>query len=785
MNTKNLNIIVILLLLINCKTIIGQWEPSPFLNNPVCQQSGLQISPQITTDGKAGAFMIWDDYRYGGTSKIFAQRINKNGTTKWNTDGIQICDINSGQSNSQAIEDGYGGAIIVWVDDRNGNFDLYAQRIDSLGNRLWNSDGVIVFDNNSNQIQPQIVRTSDNYFYIVCIDERMGIPNLFVQKLDLQGIMLWGENGKIGNHIRGLRNFKVIVDWNDDLVLVWEDYSFNLDGMILAQKLDSNGNFLWEFNQDDLLISLSDINIKAQHPDIIQLQNGNYFISWQDNRSGDFDIYGQILLPNGANLFSNGGDYLEGAAGDDVLPEVCLSGDQYYMIAWINYNSSDSFVKIRSFFSNPVNLIQYWSQTINIDQQLNGGFSYLHLLSDKAGGALLSYVTADAEYSDIRFTKISSYGNGLAGAICSADINQSQLSVTSDLSDGIIAVWADVRSGDFDIYCSQVDANGVFGAGQHETGLIADYRFDADASDAAYGNNATIFNATLTMNRFGAANSAFEFNGSFSYLSAPSTVLLESPRYELTQTAWVYLYDWGINGNSFVPILMKSDQPDNSFQYRLALSPNTVITSINNWDNTVFQTGFNMNLNEWYMITSVLKEDTVFTYINNEYVSFMTLSYPIISDTKPLEIGRDVPGTTEYFYGKLDDIKIYNRALSTEEVQNLYNYNSTTEVKNETIIMPDNIFLAQNYPNPFNPSTKIRYSIPIITSSRAESREGGLVTLKVYDILGNEVATLVNEVKPSGVYEVEFNASNFSSGIYFYKLSAGAFIETKKMILLR
>ena len=86
-----------------------------------------------------------------------------------------------------------------------------------------------------------------------------------------------------------------------------------------------------------------------------------------------------------------------------------------------------------------------------------------------------------------------------------------------------------------------------------------------------------------------------------------------------------------------------------------------------------------------------------------------------------------------------------------------------------------NFSLAQNYPNPFNPSTVIRYSV-----SSAQ-----LVTLKIYDVLGREVKTLVNEEKPSGSYEIEFNASNFSSGIYFYQLTAGDFRETKKMILLR
>ena len=98
-----------------------------------------------------------------------------------------------------------------------------------------------------------------------------------------------------------------------------------------------------------------------------------------------------------------------------------------------------------------------------------------------------------------------------------------------------------------------------------------------------------------------------------------------------------------------------------------------------------------------------------------------------------------------------------------------------TNVENIQNILPSKFAMEQNYPNPFNPSTSIQYAIA--------SRQ--FVTLKVYDVLGNEIATLVNEEKPAGSYEVKFSANEFSSGVYFYKLQAGDFIETKKMILLR
>ena len=89
--------------------------------------------------------------------------------------------------------------------------------------------------------------------------------------------------------------------------------------------------------------------------------------------------------------------------------------------------------------------------------------------------------------------------------------------------------------------------------------------------------------------------------------------------------------------------------------------------------------------------------------------------------------------------------------------------------------VPEEYTLFQNYPNPFNPTTKITFYISQLS----------FVTIKVYDVLGNKIATLVNEEKPTGSYEVELNAITLPSGIYFYQLQVGSFVETKKMVLMK
>ncbi len=99
-----------------------------------------------------------------------------------------------------------------------------------------------------------------------------------------------------------------------------------------------------------------------------------------------------------------------------------------------------------------------------------------------------------------------------------------------------------------------------------------------------------------------------------------------------------------------------------------------------------------------------------------------------------------------------------------------------TYVKEEkTYEIPDNYFLSNNYPNPFNPATKIKYSVPQLSD----------VVIKVFDILGNELETLVNNEKPAGTYEITWNAVSLPSGIYFYQIRAGDFVQTKKMTLLK
>ncbi|MDH3268697.1 MAG: family 16 glycosylhydrolase [Ignavibacteria bacterium] len=209
---------------------------------------------------------------------------------------------------------------------------------------------------------------------------------------------------------------------------------------------------------------------------------------------------------------------------------------------------------------------------------------------------------------------------------------------------------------------------------------------------------------------------------------------------------------------------------------------NVIITNGGNniWDIHLGQSGINMESGQEYTVSFdayaaasrtisalVGKNSAPWTVYHTPQIFSLTTSkqtytYSFVmndpSDNQS-RFGFDIGGSTiDVFF---DNIRVSS---------------GTTPVNiSEILIAPKSFQLFQNYPNPFNPNTTIKYQIPDVS----------FVTLKVYDVLGIEITTLVNEEKSVGSYEVEFNATQLPSGIYFYILQAGSFVETKKMVLMK
>lgn len=181
---------------------------------------------------------------------------------------------------------------------------------------------------------------------------------------------------------------------------------------------------------------------------------------------------------------------------------------------------------------------------------------------------------------------------------------------------------------------------------------------------------------------------------------------------------------------------------------------------------------------ELHHMVSTINATDITLYIDGE-----------LQATTPLDSNNSIEGiSTMYAYlakggyeadptwqGDILEFNIYDKALSADEILFLFNRGaSTTEIKDENKI-PNGYSLLQNYPNPFNPSTNITFSIGVKS----------FVSLKIFDQIGNEVATIINNELPAGSHTRQWYPDNIASGVYFYRIQAGEFTSTKKLVLIR
>ncbi len=307
-------------------------------------------------------------------------------------------------------------------------------------------------------------------------------------------------------------------------------------------------------------------------------------------------------------------------------------------------------------------------------------------------------------------------------------------------------------------------------------GLLAYYPFNGNTNDeSGNGRNGVNYGASLTADRYGMPEKAYNFNGINNYIDIPGTNNLNLNGGGFSLTSWINFTE----PNYFHAIVGKHISGYGNGYYLMIRQP----TKIEFYIDSEFglQTSEPYNDGNWHFVAGVYDGATMKLYVDGILKSSQAKTYSNLNDST-LMMGKHHAGVADnYFDGKLDDIRIYGRTLTELEILSLKNENPTG-LYNEVIKAPNSFLLLQNYPNPFNPSTTIKYSIPKIINNQSS-----IINLKIYDVLGNEIVTLVNEAKAPGVYEVELDAGKLklSSGVYFCKLSSGHYSSTRKIILMK
>lgn len=312
---------------------------------------------------------------------------------------------------------------------------------------------------------------------------------------------------------------------------------------------------------------------------------------------------------------------------------------------------------------------------------------------------------------------------------------------------------------------------------QIDSGLVTYYPFNGNAIDeSGYGNNGTVFGASLTSDRFGVENSAYLFDGD-DYIKAMADSL---PSAERTICLW-------FNAVSL-------DTKPCLLAYGGHGSPGTSWwMNLNHGNTAAYFLGFHYNqgnylkyfyenepVNEWVFFVTTTDSSGCRIFINTEEKAsndnFVTNTYV---QGRDLAIGACVSGNGAapftdsnigYFKGVIDDVRVYNRLLSNDEIAFLFD--SVTSMLPPANIELNNS-LYQNSPNPFKLSTEINFYIS----------DQSIVSLNVYDLKGKLVYTLLDQVKVAGYYSVSLDAHNFKEGIYLYSLKTNKGTITRKMLV--
>jgi hypothetical protein len=278
-----------------------------------------QENHMMTTDGAGGAIVVWEDRR-NADKDLYVQRLDPNGNTLWQRNGIRITPDAAWEQSPQIISDGVGGAIIVWEDTRAGLIDIYAQRIDANGDKLWTPSGVAICTAGDSQHNPNLTTDGAGGAIIAWYDPRTQVDHV-----------LWQADGDTvcTNSYRQFTPWIVSDDAGGAIVAWYEDNGPSYD--IRAQRIDPDGAVLWTEDAVDVCTATG----SQSRINVISDGSGGAVIAWEDMRGGSWtDIYAQRLAPNGTVLWETDGVAICKAFSDQELVRLATDGAGGALFVW-------------------------------------------------------------------------------------------------------------------------------------------------------------------------------------------------------------------------------------------------------------------------------------------------------------------------------------------------------------------------------------------------------------------------------------------------------------------
>jgi len=668
---------------------------------------------------------------------------------QWSTNSATntvVCSAVNDQKNTDIAIDSNGNTFIVWADERSGYglSDIYAQKLDDAGNVLWIANGVPVCTDANVQYYPRVMSDEAGGIFIVWQDHRgpngpNGQSDIYAQHLDGDGNALWTTNG-IGVCTYSLYQYhpQLVTDGSGGAIIVWKDNRSSSKSQIYAQRIDANGNAIWTAN--GILISadyysqyLADPGSPEYQNNIVSDGNHGAIIVWKGYYF-TYSVYAQRISGSGQPLWNGG----------NPLP-IKKSGppDAVYADA-----------------------------------------SHVGVTSDIRNGAIISWdqTVTNTSYPDIYAQKIDTSGTikWTSGGIpfCKAGLYQRNSFATSDKNGGAYLVWQDLRSNSSnDIYANHSDSLGNVDWGSDVNSdaipdgiLINDETGDQTLPIAVSDDDGNLITCFYT------SYASFKIQK----VDVQGNILWTSNGVAPVTTNGAKVYNHFATFENNIVVVWAENRANSSYS--------NVYTQILNSEGSLGNVTLPVEMISFTLNGNVLSWTTA-SETNNSGWEIQNRQIPL---NPPL-----VKGETNGVRGEFQKIGFVPGKGTTTEKQNyifpvsgLQSSTSKTEFRLKQIDTdgnfsysniltlepePQKFQLSDNFPNPFNPSTLINYEL----GSRS------FTTVKIYDLLGREIKTLVSKYQDEGMYSVKFDATDLPSGIYFCRLQAGHFSEIRKMMLVK
>jgi hypothetical protein len=447
------------------------WPSDPLQNVALCVTPFSSAVTAAVSDGRRGAIVAWYEDR-AGDFDVFARRVDASGVPQWALNGVRACSTTAGtpQVLPKAVSDGANGVIMAWLDGRSGPNTLYLQRVDSSGTRLWGAGGVLAATTTSNQLTEFcLIADGAGGAVVTWTTPMSGVSSdIYAQRVNALGARQWGANAlalctEKSDQFRPMLVRKA----SGSFVVAWEDLRQLFRSDLYAQAITAAGVTQWAAN--GMIVANSADN--AINPMLVATGANDCLLLWDADSLGVGDIRGQRLSSTGAALWAGAGVRMF-SPGTNGLAAVTTDplGGAYLVSSRTNVSTLKSQLWAQRVLDTGA--LVYPASGLRVSS-IPSGQTQVAIAPDNAGGCMLTWyddLRGVAPNGDIFAQRLSAAGVTLwspSGVpVCSAPNTGPGLTLAADGVGGAVIAWSDTRNSPSpDLYVQGVDANGALGVG--------------------------------------------------------------------------------------------------------------------------------------------------------------------------------------------------------------------------------------------------------------------------------------------------------------------------------